>query len=330
MKVLFNQDIPIDRWREFVEKNPFATPFQTPEFFRFYNSVKNLSAIAIAIEDCGKLTALSVVSLQQENGIKGFFSKRAIIYGGPLINEGSVDALSKLLQVIEKKLKTKAIYIEIRNLNNYSEFKPLFDRSGWFYKPYLNFKVPCTDESSIWSNLNRLRKRQIKKAIANGVVISEASNINEVEKLYEILFETYKYKIRKPLFGLSFFLRLYASDFCRVFIVKSDNNIIGGHFCLVDNNVIYDWYGCGLDNSHKDYAPSTMVVYAALQFGAKQNLKYLDFMGAGTPGDAYGVRDFKAQFGGELVEYGRFVMIINPIMYKVGEFGIKLLSKYKK
>lgn len=30
-------------------------------------------------------------------------------------------------------------------------------------------------------------------------------------------------------------------------------------------------------------------------------------MGAGVPNDGgYGVRDFKAKFGGELVEYGRF------------------------
>ena len=52
-------------------------------------------------------------------------------------------------------------------------------------------------------------------------------------------------------------------------------------------------------------------------------------MGAGKPGDNYGVRDFKAQFGGELVEHGRFLRINKPLVYKAGSFVLKLISKTK-
>ncbi len=328
--VLHNNEIPRNLWKEFVEKSSFSTPFQTPEYFDFYNSVQGLSAIAIAIEENKDLVASVVISIQKEKGIKGFFSRRAIIYGGPIIKKGSTRSFSMLLHEISKVLKGKAIYAETRNLNNYSEYKSLFVLERWKYKQYLNFKVACEDETSIWSNLNRLRKRQIKKALQNNVIINEAGNIEDIIELYKILFDIYRNKIKKPLFDDSFFLKLFNTKFCKVFVVKANDKIIGGHFCLVDKNIIYDWYGCGLDKIYNDYAPSTMVVYAALQYGARHNMKYFDFMGAGTPSKVYGVRDFKAQFGGELVEYGRFIKILNPILFWIGESGMKIISKLSR
>ncbi|MCH7973680.1 MAG: hypothetical protein IH949_07305 [Bacteroidetes bacterium] len=61
-------------------------------------------------------------------------------------------------------------------------------------------------------------------------------------------------------------------------------------------------------------------------FYLNNNLKYFDFMGAGKPTDTYGVREFKSKFGGELVNYGRFVNINNPFLFKVGKIGLHLLG----
>lgn len=330
MKVIFNNEIPRDLWSEFVDRNSMATPFQTPEFFDFFNSLLNLSAIAIAVEHDDELRALTVISIQKENGIKSLFSKRAIVYGGVLIKKGDEEALSLLLNALNKEIKGKAIYAEIRNLNDYTEFRPCFEKEGWQYTPYLNYRVNCADEATIWGNLNRLRKRQVKKAQSNEVIVNVAENISDVHDLYEILHNTYKNKIGKPLFNWDFFRELYRMPFCKVFIIKVNNSTIGGHFCLVNRDVIYDWYGCGLDREYSDYAPSTMIVYSALQYAINHKMKYFDFMGAGTPDKEYGVRDFKAQFGGELVEYGRFIKILKPGMYKIGEFGLRLISAIKK
>ena len=51
-------------------------------------------------------------------------------------------------------------------------------------------------------------------------------------------------------------------------------------------------------------------------------------MGAGKPNEDYGVRDFKLQFGGELVEHGRYNNIFNPSLYKIGLLGIKIMAKF--
>jgi lipid II:glycine glycyltransferase (peptidoglycan interpeptide bridge formation enzyme) len=52
-------------------------------------------------------------------------------------------------------------------------------------------------------------------------------------------------------------------------------------------------------------------------------------MGAGKPDEAYGVRDFKAKFGGKLVEHGRFLFVCKPLLYKIGILGVKILKKIK-
>ena len=52
-------------------------------------------------------------------------------------------------------------------------------------------------------------------------------------------------------------------------------------------------------------------------------------MGAGKPDDSYGVREFKAKFGGQLVEHGRFQNIINPFLYEVGKLGVKIMKNLR-
>ena len=49
-------------------------------------------------------------------------------------------------------------------------------------------------------------------------------------------------------------------------------------------------------------------------------------MGAGKPGDSYGVRDFKARFGGQLVEHGRYDYVLSPMLYNVGKMGVKIMK----
>ena len=68
----------------------------------------------------------------------------------------------------------------------------------------------------------------------------------------------------------------------------------------------------------------------AIDYANKNNIEYFDFMGAGKPDQDYGVREFKSKFGGELVEFGRFVKILNPMLYNFGKLSLKILSKINK
>ena len=61
-----------------------------------------------------------------------------------------------------------------------------------------------------------------------------------------------------------------------------------------------------------------------------QKFEYFDFMGAGSPDSDYGVREFKSKFGGECVEYGRYIKINKPVLYHAGRIGLKVLGKLNK
>jgi lipid II:glycine glycyltransferase (peptidoglycan interpeptide bridge formation enzyme) len=63
-----------------------------------------------------------------------------------------------------------------------------------------------------------------------------------------------------------------------------------------------------------------------MQYAAENDYPLFDFMGAGSPDQPYGVRDFKAEFGGELVEHGRFLCIRKPMLYWIGKMGVKWLK----
>jgi len=329
MELYCNSEVKIEEWNKLLASSEFSSPFQTPEFYKLFNSVAGQSAEVFAVREDNGLTALCVVTFQKEPGMKGFFSRRAIIYGGPVIN-GNSDALSFLLKAIKEKVKN-VIYTETRNLNNYSDYKIEFKNAGWEYMPYLNFQLKSDDEETVWKNLNTNRQRQIKKALKEGVVLEEAKTLTEVKEFYSILFLLYQTKIRKPLFALEFFEKFITSGVGKILLVKKENRVIGGIVAPVLNGkCIYELYVCGLDQEYKECSPSVMATYAAIEYGYKNKLKYFDFMGAGKPEADYSVRDFKQKFGGELVDHGRFIMINNKFLYSLGKTAINLVARKKR
>ena len=325
MDILYNDSIPLSLWQEFLSVNPNATPFQSPEFYNLFNSVKTLSAEAIAIADSETIKALVVITLQKEPGIKGFFSRRAIVYGGPLIDDDYPEALEMLLKQILTFLNSKTIYIEIRNFSDYANYKEIFIQHGYNYTPWLNFKLATRDFKSMSAAVSDSRMRQIKKAKKNLVTWKEAQNMEDVMLFYDILARLYRHKIHKPLLPVDFFRNFFETGFGKYFLVCYKNKIIGGIMCpLMEEKVIYEFYVCGLDDEFKEQHPSIMSTWAAMEYANQNNIPVFNLMGAGTPDEQYGVRDFKARFGGELVEYGRFIRINKPLLYELGKFVIKL------
>lgn len=330
MELLYNESIPIEAWDEFLSKNKHATPFQTPEFYRLFNSVKNLSAYAIAISNSGLINALAVITLQKESGLKGYFSRRAIIYGGPLINANDIELLGILLEKISALTKKVTIYVEVRYLSDCKPQNEIFKKAGYKLYPSLNFHLETKDSDRLIKSLSSSRLRQIKKAQKQSVKWKVADNIDEVKIFYNILKDLYKNKIKKPLFPFEFFKNFFDSSLGKYLIVIYKDEIIGGIMCpIFKNKAIYEFYICGLDNEYKKQYPSVMATWAAIEYANQNNILLFDFMGAGKPGEEYGVRDFKARFGGELTEPGRYMKIHNPFLYEIGRQVLKIKKKLK-
>ena len=179
------------------------------------------------------------------------------------------------------------------------------------------------------NTITESKKRQLKKSIRNGAEIIQTKGGNDIKAFYDLLAELYRTKIKTPLPPLLYFNNFAKLDLGVFLLVKYKEKIIGGLMGAVFNGVIYELYICGEDGKYKDIYPSVLATWSALDYGLKNNLQCFDFLGAGKPSEDYGVREFKSKFGGELVNYGRYKLLLNRPLYKFGEIAINFLKKYR-
>lgn len=330
MRILTYGEIDRQQWSELVQMSETGTWFQSPEAYDFFASMPELmEPFAYAAEESGELRAVSVGYVTKErSAIKQFFTRRAIIIGGVVVAAYCAkEDVVGLLSYIRKDLEQKSIYIETRNFNDFSPWKEAFETAGFTYKPHLNFHFDCTDREAMWTGLSETRKRQIHKAQKNGVVIEEAQTEQEVADWYAILLDLYRRKVKTPLFPLSFFLAFFRQKRGIYLLIKTEGKVIGGIMCPIkEEQCIYEWFVCGMDTQYKAFSPSVMATWTAMEYAHTHQLPRFDIMGAGEPGVPYGVRDFKAEFGGKLVEHGRFLCVTKPLLYKIGTIGVKILK----
>lgn len=333
MKIIGNiVNIDLQQWKELLHNSRTRSFFQTRECYDLYAANPGfMQPFCFAVEDNDKLKGIIIGYIQRDGGrVKQYLSRRAIINGGPLLaNDISDNALTTLLSECKKSLRGKAIYIESRNFEDYSQYKNIFEHCRFEYVPHLNFHVDTSSEDIVNQNLGKSKKRDIRISFRDGAEIVDNPTIEEVREFYEILRVLYKNKVKTPLYPLSFFEHLYQQSYSKFQLVSLNGKVIGGTICVsLSDYAIYEWFACGEDGVYKNIYPSTVATYAGIRYAAQNGYLHFDMMGAGKPDENYGVRDFKAQFGGQLVEYGRFTYILNPLLFNIGKLGVLFLKKF--
>lgn len=316
--------------------------FQTDAAYAFYCSLHDLF-IPFKV----KTTHAQCVGYitKENNPIKQKLTRRAIIIGGPALTDDCTCAeVEQLMNEVKKTVREfgGAIYIELRNLNDYSPWREGFLNAGFKYEEHNNFHIETSSFAGEIGQYDKVtiglmgknRVRDIKTSFRDGAVVIDNPTINQIREYYVILKHLYTTKIKTPLFPLSFFEKLYEQPDARFILVglKHDDvvEIIGGTVCVAQQGkCLYEWFVAGRDGEWKSIFPSTVATYAGIRYAAEHNMPRFDMMGAGSPKEIYGVRDFKARFGGELVEHGRFRYVGMPFLYKCGEIGVKLLKSIK-
>ena len=98
MTLYDKQTINRKEWQQLVKNSANSSWFQTPEAYDFYSSLNFLQSFVFGVAENGKLTGVISGFIQSEGGIfKKYFSRRAIINGGALLNNNiSEEALNQL------------------------------------------------------------------------------------------------------------------------------------------------------------------------------------------------------------------------------------------
>ena len=320
----------------FIATHQEGSFFQSPDFFDFIKKVKGYRPFQLIAKD-GEEIRGSLLGVFQSNGgnVKSWLSRRLIVWGGPLVKADTAEAEQACIAAVLKALKQyaggKAIFTEFRNFYDMSAYKTEFEAAGFEFRPHLNFLVKTDEEAAVRKRVSKSRMRQIKSSLKLGATIEEAASEEEVLAFYQILEVLYREKVKKPLPGIELFLNFFRTPtLCKFFVVKHEGKVVGGIVCPVfENKIIYEWYVCGNDGVVKGLHPSVLATWAPIEYGFKNGYQHFDFMGAGKPDEDYGVREFKARFGGEEVGYGRFYMIVNKSLYQVGQLGLKVYQKIR-
>lgn len=225
-------------------------------------------------------------------------TKRWIIQGGP-------DTTTDFGDLVAKARQTGCVYIEIRCFADYTPYRTQLEQAGFVYQPHYDVVIdpqhPVPDA----------KMRQIKKACAEGYRWREVQGENDLKAWYRKLRQLYWFKIHRPLPRLQWFKQMIYHHGCTLLVVENpQHQIVGGVLLAVeaDKSKAYEWYICG----------QVMSTWAAIDWCRQQGVKCFDTMGAGKPNVPYGVRDFKLQMGGELHEWGRYICVLKPQLYKLG------------
>jgi CelD/BcsL family acetyltransferase involved in cellulose biosynthesis len=330
------QELDESQWREFVDNHPGAQIFHTPELFQVFARARRHHPTLWAAVDShnGPLALLLPVQVTLLGGPLRRATTRAIAYGGVLCAPGpeGKEALRALLRTYTRAAKGSALFTELRNLTDVSDLQPVLNSNGFAYEDHLNYLV-ALDRSPelILQGIGPRTRKKIRRALREGeVVIEEADRRERVELCYALLQKTYT-AAQVPLADWSLFEAaydiLYPKGMVKFLLACIDGKYAAGSVELIYKDGIYGWYG-GMDRTYTDRIPNELLLWHIFRWGAENGYKVYDFGGAGNPSEEYGVRDFKAKFGGNLVCFGRNTCIHAPRLLWLSQQAYRWLRRY--
>jgi len=317
----------VKEWKAFLDEVPEANAFQTPEMRDVFDATRNYEAVVIATEKNGEINDLLLASIIKEGGgIKGSFSSRAIVTGGPVSKGGD---FKEIVKAFDEIAAPKSLYAQFRNLNDMSASHQVFEGLGYAFEQHLNYihdlKRPL---SEIWAGFSDGRRKGIKKAEARGLEIREGDK-GDIDNLYELVSSTYE-EVGIPLADKSLFTSAWRvmkpSNMVRLFLAFQGEELLAGRIILTYHGMIHDWYA-GSGPGAKGQNANELLVWSVMKWGSESGFRLFDFGGAGKPGEKYGPGEFKRRFGGTLTNFGRFEKVYHPVKHFVGRKGYEVLRR---
>ena len=324
----------VKKWSEFVYGHPYGNIYQTPEMAEVYKRTKNYEPISLAVidENDNIIALLLAVVIKEIGGILGTFSARSIIQGGPLFveNEMGFKAVSLLMEEYDKIAKKYALYTEIRNVYDVSRFKLLFEKLGYKFEDHLNFLIDLNKpKEELWRQIHRSMRKNIKKAQRNGVIIEEMGDKSHIRTFYDFLKDVYHHA-KIPLADISLFEAIYdilvPAGMAKFHLAKYNDEYVGGRLSFIYKKTIYA-DSVGVPKKYKDLNVNPLLNWHVIEWGSANGFHIFDFGGAGKPDKNYGVREFKRQFGGDLVNFGRYRKEHSLLRVKIAEIGFEIYRR---
>jgi serine/alanine adding enzyme len=308
-----------DAWRAFVDAHPDGNIFHTPEMRRVFDGARHhRTSVWSATDVSGRPVAmLAPVEVTLVGGPLRRWTSRAVAYGGLLCSDDPVgrDGARLLLSAYRRATGRRTMFTELRHLSDPSSYLGVLEAAGFSHEDHLDFLIDLDrPEETLWGALSKTAQQRVRGGGRKGVVVEEITGEAGVEQTYPLLQKVYT-GVGVPLADVSLFRGaqtiLHPLGMFKIFAARLGDTIVGTRYVLLYKDRIVDWYA-GLDRTFAQYSPNEVLVWHVLRWGRDHGYRVFDFGGAGRPDEPYGPREFKAKFGGELVNFGRDVLVHAP------------------
>ena len=248
------------------------------------------------------------------DGVQMFYKNIPLLGGLLKIQRpGRLPAPGTLKNLVrEYKVKTVAIDpVEKQDVRSYKKWVIAVSaftrvvRSG--YMPTKTILVDLRPpEEEMFRRFSEAKRRAVRKAQKNGVVVKESRDIRE---LISVKNKSGGFLGFITTFGVDKFWNIMSPDHTAILLAKSDRqNLVGGILILFWKGTAYYWVAGATHEGKKLFAP-TLLVWEALRTAKQRGAKWFDFLGVWDERrstehhDWKGFTRFKEGFGGKTKYY---------------------------
>ncbi len=299
-------------WDDFVRQHPKGSAFHTSQMVRVWEAAKGHTPLPLAAvgEDGQIRSLLLAVRVQTLPHVFGAVSSRSVWYAEPLCRDDdeSIDSLCAIISEHDRTMGRRVLFTEVRPLHASGPERIALERCGYKYLDYLNYVSDTTQTTEdLWKRMRHSAHSNIRKCERKGLHIRHLETPACVDLLYDMLKLTYG-RADVPLAHRSLFEAAYKilkpQDMIEFVAVYDGEKLLGIDVMLLFEKQVFSWYGGSL--RIPGVSPLDYLQWHEIEWSCENSFARYDFGGAGWPNVPYGVRDFKAKFGGDLVCYGRY------------------------
>lgn len=337
MSIKIVQHLDSAQWRDFIDGHPQSNIFHTPEMFQVFARAKGHRPTLWATidNDDQVLTLLLPVQITLKDGLLRRLTTRSVAYGSVLCasNAAGKQASATLFRTYAQEAGSEALFTELRNLSDLNTIQSMLNDCGFVYKDHLNYLIDLDRPTeAIMQGIGKRTRKKIRRNLRRDeLTIEEVTQREQLTDWYAILRQTYN-RARVPLADRSLFEAafdiLYPRGMAKFLVARVNEACAAVSIELLYKDTMYAWYG-GMDRAYSAFYPNEVLMWHILQWGAEHGYKVYDFGGAGRPDEEYGVRAFKAKFGGELVSFGRNTCAHAPFLLHLSELGYRIYRRLR-
>lgn len=243
--------------------------------------------------------------------------------------------LDKGLRALEAYYRSKKVaFILIDPENNIfidtwnTDFANALSKNGWngggvTEEPNQTNVVRIdADDETLMRNMKPKWRRNIKKAMREGVVVKEVAGKEGVDQFYAMISEVERntsFVARDKMYFQRIWDKLSPNDLVRIFVATVGEEVVAAYMVLLTDKVAYEIYG-GSNQKGRDTEASYLLKWEIMRTMRIGGRTHYDHWGV-APKDAdshplSGISYFKSGFGGEYVQFlEQHVKVFNKIGY---------------